>query len=184
MENSAMKNAILNQGRRNFLRTASVAAAAGLTLGDSKLFAAPAEGQGAAAAPSAAIELFTAEKLQADITAMKAAPANNTIVNDKTFVVILTVETAKSAKEFEYHEGRDHVFHILDGSTVYEIGGTPKGAHSTGPGEWLAPESEGAVSYALNKGDMLIIPRGTPHKRITKDSVTLVLVSPMGSPKA
>ena len=74
MENTAMKNAILNRGRRNFLRTASVAAAAGLTLGDSKLFAAPAEGQGAVAAPSAEIQLFTAEKLQADITAMKAVP--------------------------------------------------------------------------------------------------------------
>ena len=184
MENSATKNAILNRGRRNFLRTASVAAAAGLTLGDSKLFAAPAEGQGAAAAPSAAIELFTAEKLQADITAMKAAPANNTIVNDKTFVVILTVETAKSAKEFEYHDGRDHVLYILDGETKYEVGGTPKGAHTTGPGEWLAPESEGAATYMLKKGDMLIIPRGTPHKRSTAGTVTLTLVSPMGSAKA
>src|SRR5450631_1403836 len=182
MENSVTKNANLNQGRRNFLRTASVAAAAGLTLSDSKLFAAPAEGQGAAA-PSAAIQLFTAETLEADITAMKAAPANNTIVTDKTFVVILTVETAKSAKEFEYHDGRDHVLYILDGETKYEVGGTPKGAHSTGPGEWLAPESEGAATYMLKKGDMLIIPRGTPHKRSTTGTVTLTLVSPMGTAK-
>ena len=105
-------------------------------------------------------------------------------MTDKNFVVILTVETAKSAKEFEYHEGRDHVFHVLDGSTVYELGGTPKGAHSMGPGEWLAPESEGAVSFALSKGDILVVPRGTPHKRITKDTVTLLLISPMGAPKA
>jgi mannose-6-phosphate isomerase-like protein (cupin superfamily) len=184
MENSAMKNSILNQGRRNFLRTASVAAAAGLTLGDSPLFAAPVEGQGAPAAAPASIQIFTAETLQADIKAMQAAPANNTIVNDKTFVVILTVETAKSAKEFEYHDGRDHVLYILDGETKYEVGGTPKGAHSIGPGEWLAPESEGAATYMLKKGDMLIIPRGTPHKRSTAGTVTLTLVSPMGSAKA
>ena len=46
---------------------------------------------------------------------MNAVPANNTIVTDKNFVVILTVETAKSAKEFEYHDGRDHVLYILEG---------------------------------------------------------------------
>jgi mannose-6-phosphate isomerase-like protein (cupin superfamily) len=36
----------------------------------------------------------------------------------------------------------------------------------------------------LKKGDMLIIPRGTPHKRSTAGTVTLTLVSPMGSAKA
>ena len=178
MQNSALEITAPNPSRRSFILSASAAAAVGLTLADKPLVAAPAEGQ--AAAP-AGVQLFSAKDLDGQISAMHAAPANKTIVTDKNFVVILTVETAKSAKEFEYHEGRDHVFHVLDGSTVYEIGGTPKGAHSTGPGEWLAPESEGAVTYTLNKGDMLIVPRNTPHKRITKDSVTLILISPMGT---
>jgi mannose-6-phosphate isomerase-like protein (cupin superfamily) len=180
-----MKNsAIENPGRRSFLRTASVAAAAGLTLADARLFAAPAQGQGDASAAPAAFQLFTAATLDADIKALQAAPGNNNLVNGKNFVVILTTETAKSAAEFEWHEGRDHVFHILDGTTVYELGGTPKGGHNIRPGEWLAPESEGATSHTLNKGDMLIIPRGTPHRRKTAGSVTLLLISPMGSPKA
>jgi mannose-6-phosphate isomerase-like protein (cupin superfamily) len=183
MGKSAVKNPISNPGRRNFMLTASAAAAAGLALTDTRMFAAPAAGQAGAAAP-AGVQLFSAEKLDAEITAMHAAPANNTIVDNKNFVVILTVETAKSAKEFEYHEGRDHVFYILDGSTVYEVGGTPKGAHSTKPGEWLAPESEGAVTYNLKKGDMLVVPRGTPHKRSTAGTVVLTLVSPMGTVKA
>ena len=181
MNNYGMKNAGLKSSRRNFLVTASVAAAAGLTLTDTRLFAAPAEGE--AAAP-AGVQLFTAEKLDGEIKALHAAPANNTIVDGKNFVVLLTVETAKSAKEFEYHEMRDHVFYVLDGTTVYEIGGTPKGAHATKPGEWLAPESEGAVTYKLKKGDMLVIPRGTPHKRMTEGSVTLLLVSPISNAKA
>jgi len=100
------------------------------------------------------------------------------------FSVILTVETAKNAKEFEWHEGRDHVLQIIEGSTVLEVGGTPRGAHSKGPGEWLAPVSEGATRIAMKKGDMLVIPRGTAHKRITADSVTLLLLSPMGTVKA
>jgi len=182
MEDPGIENASLNPSRRDFLLTASVAAAAGLALTDTRLFAAPAEGQGAPAAVG--VQLFTAETLDDEIKAMHAAPANNTIVNGDNFVVILTVETAKSAKEFEYHDGRDHVLYILDGTTVYEIGGTPKGAHGTKPGEWLAPESDGAVTYKLKKGDMLVIPRGTPHKRTNEGSVTLLLVSPMGSAKA
>jgi mannose-6-phosphate isomerase-like protein (cupin superfamily) len=173
------KSAVNNPSRRNFLRTASVAAAAGITLTDARMFAAPAAGQADLGTGPGKIQLFTAETLDADIKVMRAAPANNTIVDDKTFTVILTVETAKSAKEFEYHEGRDHVFYILEGETVYEVGGTPKGAHSSKPGEWLAPESEGALSYTLKKGDMLVLPRGTPHKRSTTGTVVLTLVSPM-----
>ena len=108
------------------------------------------------------------------------APANNTIVNTGTYSIIMTVEKAKSATEFEWHEGRDHVLKIVEGTKVYEIGGTPKNGRKTGPGEWLAPESEGAVKMTLKRGDMLLIPRGTPHKRSTAGSVTLILISPMG----
>jgi uncharacterized protein YjlB len=97
--------------------------------------------------------------------------------------MVLTTETAKSAKEFEWHEGRDHVLQIIDGATVYEVGGAPKDGRNTKPGEWLAPVSEGAATLSLKKGDMLVIPRGTPHKRSTAESVTFLLISPMGTAK-
>jgi mannose-6-phosphate isomerase-like protein (cupin superfamily) len=174
------KNTIQESSRRNFLRTATVAAAAGLTLGDSKLFAAPALGQGTAAAPDS-FKLYTAEHLAEEWQALEKAPANKTIVMTPNYSIILTVEKAKSAKEFEWHEGRDHVIQIVDGATDYEIGGTPKGGHSTGPGEWLAPESAGATKMTLKKGDMLIVPRGTPHKRSTPDSVKLTIISSIGA---
>jgi mannose-6-phosphate isomerase-like protein (cupin superfamily) len=73
---------------------------------------------------------------------------------------------------------------ILDGATVYEVGGKPKNGRNTKPGEWLAPEAEGATTLKLKKGDMLVIPRGTLHKRSTAESVTFFLISPMGSVKA
>jgi mannose-6-phosphate isomerase-like protein (cupin superfamily) len=184
MENSAIRNTSLNQGRRNFLRTASVAAAAGLTLGDSRLFAAHAEGQAAEAAAPAAFQVFKDATLQEDMKALKAAPGNKSLVDGKILTVVMTVETAKSAKEFEWHEGRDHILQILDGSTVYEVGGSPKNGRNVRPGEWLAPDSEGATKMTLNKGDMLVIPRGTPHKRSTTGSVTFTLISPMGTAKA
>jgi quercetin dioxygenase-like cupin family protein len=111
---------------------------------------------------------------------LEAAPANKTLVNGGTYTIMYTVETSHAAKEFEWHEGRDHIFQIVEGTTTYEVGGTPKGAHSTGPGEWLAPDSEGATTYNLKAGDLLLIPRGTPHRRTTAGTVKLTLVSPMG----
>lgn len=173
-----MSNSVEDPGRRWFLRSAPVAAAAGFALADASLFSTSASAQGAAA-PS--FQLFSAATLGDDIKALDAAPGNNNLINDKTFVMMLTTEKAKSAPEFEWHEGRDHVFHIIDGSTVYELGGTPKGAHNTKPGEWLAPESDGATTVTLNKGDLLVVRRGTPHRRKTADSVTLLLVSPQGT---
>src|SRR5579871_1604221 len=173
-----MRSHVEDPGRRWFLRSAPVAAAAGLALADASLFSTSASAQGAA---NPSFQLFSAAALGDEIKALDAAPGNNNLINDKTFVMMLTVEKAKSAPEFEWHEGRDHVFHILDGSTVYELGGTPKGAHNTKPGEWLAPQSEGATTLTLNKGDLLVVRRGTPHRRKTADSVTLLLVSPQGA---
>jgi mannose-6-phosphate isomerase-like protein (cupin superfamily) len=173
--------AFQNCGRRDFLRALPVAAAAGLALGDVLASPLPAAAQAAPAGGGAAFQLFTAATLGDDAKALDANPGNNNLVDDKTFTVVLTTEKRKSAAEFEWHEGRDHIFQILDGSTAYELGGTPKGAHSKGPGEWLAPESDGATTITLGKGDMLVIRRGTPHRRRTAESVTLTLISPQGT---
>jgi mannose-6-phosphate isomerase-like protein (cupin superfamily) len=178
-----MKNlAIKNPSRRNFLCTAPVAAAAGLALADAA-FASTAAAESAAPAAQAAYRLFTARALQDDSNALQAAPGNNNLVTSKDFVVVLTTETAKSAKEFEWHEYRDHIFQIHEGSTVYELGGSPKNGRNTKPGEWLAPAAEGTTTVTLNKGDMLVIPRGMPHKRSTAGSVTFMLISTIGNPK-
>jgi quercetin dioxygenase-like cupin family protein len=167
-----------NSGRREFLRAAPLAAAAGITLANSSFLAPMASGQGAANARPAGFQLFRAQEILDDAKALVASPGNNNLVQGKNFTVVLTVETAKSAKEFEWHEGRDHVLSVLDGETVYQVGGTPKGAHSIGPGEWHAQEAEGATTLTLQKGDMLVIPRGTLHKRSTAGTVTFTLISP------
>lgn len=169
-----------NPDRRNFLRVAPAAAAASLALTDVLASLARAQSAQPTGSPGG-YQLFTADAIQGDINALMATPGNNPLVTNKNFLVALTVETNKTSPEFEWHEGRDHVMQILSGTTVLEVGGTPKGAHSKTPGEWNAPESEGSVSLTLNKGDMLIIPRNTPHKRSTKGTVTLILISPQGT---
>jgi quercetin dioxygenase-like cupin family protein len=180
MENLALKTS----SRRHFLRTAPVAVAAGLTLADATLFASHAAAQGATPAAPAGFQLFTAQRIQEGMKALQAKPGTDNLFGSKEFAVVMTTETAKSAAEYEWHENRDHVLLILDGSTVYEVGGSTKNGRNTKPGEWLAPTAEGATTLSLKKGDMLTITRGTVHKRSTADSVTFFMISPMSSVKA
>jgi mannose-6-phosphate isomerase-like protein (cupin superfamily) len=172
-----------NSSRRSFLRTAPVAAAAGFALSDTSLFAASAAAQSAVDA-GGTFKLLSAQTIQDDIKVLEAEPGTNFLVTEKNFTVMLIIEKAASAKEFEWHEGRDHFLQVLDGTTVYEVGGTPKDGRNVKPGEWLAPTSVGSTALTLKAGDMLVIPRGTPHKRSTMESVCLLLTSPMGTMKA
>jgi mannose-6-phosphate isomerase-like protein (cupin superfamily) len=166
--------------RRWFLVKASAAAAAGVALGDGIFLSSQAGAQNPPQ-PVAGMQTFTNAQLHDDIVALQSAPGDKKLVDHPTFTATLTVEKNKAQEEFEWHETRDHVFQILEGSTFFEMGGTPVNAHSTKPGEWNAPESKDAKKLTLNKGDMLVIPRGLPHRRTTKDRVTLLLISPQGT---
>jgi mannose-6-phosphate isomerase-like protein (cupin superfamily) len=174
-----------NRTRRNFLQTAPLAAAVTLSLTE-KLALAVDGGQSAGSAAPQPFQVFTAEKLADAMKSLQAKPGNDSLYEPKALplTIVMTTEEKKSQKEFEYHEGRDHIFLILDGATKYELGGTPKDARKTKPGEWLAPASEGATLLTLKKGDMLVIPRGTPHRRSTDGSVTLTLISTTGTAPA
>ncbi len=165
----------IQASRRNFLRIAPAAAVAGLAVANKSIHA--------AAPPAGKFQVFTAAQLADDAKALAAKPGNNNLVDIKTATMVMTTEVAHSAKEFEWHEGRDHIVQILDGTTVYELGGTPKGTHanpSGKSGEYLATDSEGATRMTLKKGDMVTIPRNTPHRRSTAGNVTFTLISSQG----
>jgi hypothetical protein len=167
---------VKDQSRRRFLQTAPLAAAVSLSLTDELL------AQSASAAASVPFQSYTAEQIAAAEKALHEKPGDKTLFTAPSLplTVVLTTEVAKSAKEFEWHEGRDHVVQILEGSTLYEVGGTPEGGHTEKAGEWHAPTAKGTKSIMMSKGDMLVIPRGTLHKRSTEDSVTFYLISTPG----
>jgi mannose-6-phosphate isomerase-like protein (cupin superfamily) len=165
------------QTRRNFLLTAPIAAAAVSPFADTMLRASVAGSSMGQTADANGIEVFTAAKMVSEVKSVSINHETKNLLTSPGTLMILTQETKKAAKEFEWHANRDHVFQILDGETKYELGGTPKGAHQTKPGEWLAPESDGAKTVILKKGDYLFVPRMTPHKRITEESVSLLLIS-------
>jgi quercetin dioxygenase-like cupin family protein len=173
---------ISSSSRRNFLMGVPAAALAGLALAD-VLTATKLSAEDLAAGKGEPFQHFTSDALAIDAKALEAKPGDNKLVTDKNFSLVMTTEKAKSAKEYEWHESRDHLIIVVDGETVYEVGGSPKGTHKLRDGEWLAPESEGATKITLKKGDILTIPRGSLHKRSTAGSVTFLLISPAGTVK-
>jgi quercetin dioxygenase-like cupin family protein len=168
---------VKDRTRRSFLRSAPLAAAA-VPFAGKALFAETITPE--------PFQLFTAEKLAESKKKVQATPGNDNLFANAALplTIVMTTEEKKAGKEFEYHEGRDHIFQILEGATSYELGGTPQNPRNTKPGEWMAAGSQGAVTVALHKGDMLVIPRGTPHKRTTESSVTFILISAEGAKKA
>jgi mannose-6-phosphate isomerase-like protein (cupin superfamily) len=177
---------VKNQSRRNFIRVAPLAAAVTLPLAEKLLFASRAPSAGDQAAGTEPFQLFTAEALAAQIKTFQDQLGEHYLCQPKTLplAIAVTAQQKQVGKEFEYHEGRDHIFLILDGATRFEVGGTPKDARNTRPGEWLAPASDGATLLDVKKGDMLMIPRGTPHRQSTDVNVTWMLISTSGSVKA
>lgn len=163
-----------NTSRRRFLQTAPLAAVALPVSGHALL---------AESTPAEPVKLTPASEVETALKGLEQKPGNFNLFDAPSlpFLAVLTVEKNKAAKEFEWHEGRDHLLHVVDGSTVYEVGGTPEGGHRIKVGEWLAPASTGCSRMTLEKGDWLLIPRNTPHKRTTADSVSFVLISPTGS---
>jgi mannose-6-phosphate isomerase-like protein (cupin superfamily) len=171
--------------RRRFLRNAPLAAAS-FAVADRLLAQTPVSPTPEAVITPVTFQHFSAAELDEDGKALTGKGGNKNLVDagpGLACAVVLTTEVAKSAKEFEWHEGRDHILAILNGSTVYELGGAPVNPRLTKPGEHLAPDSTGATRVTLAKGDLLTIPRGTPHRRSTEGSVTFYLFSPSGSVK-
>lgn len=127
-------------------------------------------------------QLLTADRMKSALMALasKAGKKNDDAIFGTRilpFTVALTVETDTIDTQFEYHEDRDHLFQILEGETTVEVDGTPQGGHSEQLGQWHAPTSHGTSVHTLRRGDMLLIPRGAPHRRSTAKSVTFMLIS-------
>jgi len=63
----------------------------------------------------------------------------------------------------EVHTQDTDLFYVLAGSATLVTGGTVIGGKETGPGELRGSDIEGGESRKIAKGDIVVIPAGTPH---------------------
>src|SRR5205085_2744616 len=76
-------------------------------------------------------------------------------------------EKNKTGAAAELHDASDDVYYVLDGSATLVLGGALDAPHEIEPGEWRAPRIIGGQTIEINKGDLVVVPRGTPHQRST-----------------
>jgi quercetin dioxygenase-like cupin family protein len=65
--------------------------------------------------------------------------------------------------QVEVHTKDADIIYMLEGSTTFITGGTVIGAKTTAPDEIRGAGVQGGETRTLTKGDVMIVPKGTPH---------------------
>ena len=65
--------------------------------------------------------------------------------------------------QVEVHVKDTDVIYMLEGSTTFVTGGTMVGGKTTAPDEIRGSNVQGGETRTLTKGDVIIVPKGTPH---------------------
>jgi len=76
-------------------------------------------------------------------------------------------ENNKAAATAEVHDASDDVYYVLEGAATLTLGGQLDAPREVEPGEWRAARVAGGQNVEITKGDLVIVPRGTPHARST-----------------
>jgi mannose-6-phosphate isomerase-like protein (cupin superfamily) len=76
-------------------------------------------------------------------------------------------EAGKAAASAEIHDASDDVYYVLEGTATLTLGGRLESPKEVEPGEWRGPRIEGGQNFDVKKGDLIVVPRGTPHMRST-----------------
>ena len=67
------------------------------------------------------------------------------------------------AGNVEVHDTETDVIYMIDGDATFVTGGTMIGGKDTKPGQHLGTDIKGGETHHLTKGDVIVVPAGTPH---------------------
>ena len=65
--------------------------------------------------------------------------------------------------EAEVHDAETDIIYVLQGSATFVTGGTVVDGRTTAPGETRGAGIEGGETRQIAQGDVIIVPKGTPH---------------------
>lgn len=66
---------------------------------------------------------------------------------------------------FEVHDASDDIYYVLEGTATLMLGGRLSEPNEISPGEWRSKTAAGGQEVRIRKGDVIVVPRGTPHQR-------------------
>ena len=92
-------------------------------------------------------------------------------------------EKNRSGAAAELHDASDDVYYVLDGSATLVLGGRLDAPKEADPGEWRSPRIIDGKTVEIRKGDLIVVPRGTPHQRSTENKdFTMILIKIYAEP--
>ncbi|HYX30050.1 MAG TPA: cupin domain-containing protein [Pyrinomonadaceae bacterium] len=92
-------------------------------------------------------------------------------------------EKNRAGAAAELHDASDDVYYVLDGSATLVLGGKLEAPKETDPGEWRSTRIIDGKTFEIKKGDLIVVPRGTPHQRTTDNKdFTMILIKIYAEP--
>ncbi|MFN0107499.1 MAG: bifunctional GlcG/HbpS family heme-binding protein/cupin domain-containing protein [Blastocatellia bacterium] len=107
-------------------------------------------------AGKAAVSYFEKDKVA-------AAFAKGAVLFDASDKYMVHASHRDKAGMVEVHEQDADIIYVLEGSAVLVTGGELVGGKVIAPGEIRGAEIKGGETRAISKGDVIIVPAGTPH---------------------
>ena len=93
---------------------------------------------------------------------VKAAFAKGAVlINNGSYQV--HASRREEAGQVEVHVKDADIIYMLEGTTTFVTGGTMVGGKTTAPDEIRGSNVQGGETRTLTKGDVIIVPKGTPH---------------------
>jgi glc operon protein GlcG len=114
-----------------------------------------------------ALALLAAPALAEDVTYFDAKQVAasfakaTTLVRGDTYRIVTGRRVQPG--EVEIHTLDTDLIYVVQGTATLVTGGTPIDPRNTGANEIRAKSSQGGKPYRLAKGDVIIVPKGTPH---------------------
>lgn len=134
-------------------------------------FAAAAAAQSPAGPPTATEPLVVLSAQEMAAIRAKMAVGSREDLIGKSGGVETTMFFQKEADKkgtAEVHRDSDDYHVMLEGSATYYLGGSLENPKEVSPGEWRGTGIAGGRTVELRPGDMIFVPRGTPHYRSTE----------------
>lgn len=84
----------------------------------------------------------------------------------------------------EVHDASDDIYYVLDGTATLMLGGNLIEPNEVSPGEWRSKAATGGQKVTISKGDLIVVPRGTPHQRtVAGKGFSMILVKVFAEPQ-
>ncbi len=135
--------------------------------------------------PSQAYVVMSQQALAETVKALRASNDTKNLIAGENIGCRVFVQHEKdvSTNQAEVHDGADDVFIIMEGTATLTLGGALESPTQIQPGEWRAPRITGGREFKVNGGDVVMVPRGTPHVRSTiGEEVTVMIVKSLAPP--